>query len=93
MIFTPGKLGEIQISKGEYVHFLQQVGNLDQDCYPQYEIIRYTANTAEVNVNFAYPDFVAKHFLSMVKKGEDWKIIQLKKYIETEPAPVTVMQQ
>nr|WP_207535500.1 nuclear transport factor 2 family protein [Pedobacter sp. SYSU D00823] len=92
-ILTPGKLGEIEISKGEYLSFLQQVGKLDQDCYPQYEIVKLTPNTAEVNIDFAYPDFVAKHSLTMVKKGDDWKIIQLRKLIETEPAPVTVMQQ
>lgn len=93
VILSPGKLGETQISKGEYISFLQQVGKLNQDCYPQYEIIKLTTNTADVNVDFAYPDFIAKHFITMVKKGDEWKIIQLRKSIETKPSPVTVMQQ
>ena len=93
VIYIPGKIDPVKVSKADYLSFLEQVGVMEQKCYSSFEVFDSRGVSLTARIDFAYPDFIVKHFVKAEKKSGQWKITELKKVMDSGSLPVTVLLQ
>lgn len=91
IIAIPGRNGDTEISKTEYLTFLKQAGQEQQQCNPSFEILIVTPESFIAQVDFMYVTYAYRNIIKAEKKEGTWKITELKKSFLAAPAPVVVM--
>lgn len=71
-------------SKDEIVKFFKKQGRTDMNCEAGYEILSTSNTIVLVQVNFKFPTFVQKNFVTIERdKGDgDWLVTQVSRFNE-----------
>lgn len=91
-ITIPGKLGQMQVSKSDFLQLIRQSGMEQQLCSPSYETLTASADRVSARVNFMYSSYAIENVIKAEKKGGAWKIVELQKTFKSTSDAVVVMQ-
>lgn len=91
LITIPGRNGESQISKAEYLALLKQAGKEQQQCNVYVEMTAASDESFIAELKFVYTSYAFKNIIKAKQLNGEWKIISLKKsFFEAATSPVAM---